>query len=149
MVKLLVGIPLVHSMCESARVASLRPSTCSLQMTTIFFEILQTAVSIPSPSTTPCTVPSGGSLDWIVILKSDRIPLSTLSMLGTHTSFRMTNAFTGGIDPGHLYSASSFDIPRWDGLVNGSQKSPVGVFIVNLVPPGAPLVCFLCSTTPS
>ena len=50
------------------------------------------------------------------------------------------NAFTGEIDPRHLYGMTNFDILRWDGLVNGTQKSTLGMFIASLVLPGAPLV---------
>ena len=35
---------------------------------------------------------------------------------------------------------SNFDILRWDGLVNGTQKSAIGTFLASLVVPGAPLV---------
>ena len=55
----------------------------------------------------------------------------------------LINAFTGEIDPRHLYGLSNFDILRWDGLVNGTQRSSLGAFIANLVVPGAPLVSFL------
>ena len=50
------------------------------------------------------------------------------------------NAFTGEIDPRHLYGMSNFDILRWDGLVNGTHKSALGTFIASLMMPGAPLV---------
>ena len=52
------------------------------------------------------------------------------------------NAFTGKIDPRHLYGMSNFDILRWDGLVNGTQRSTLGTFIASLLLPGAPLVSF-------
>ena len=54
----------------------------------------------------------------------------------------LINAFTGEVDPRHLYGMSNFDVFRWDGLVNGTQKSAVGTFIASLVMPGAPLVIF-------
>ena len=53
------------------------------------------------------------------------------------------NAFTGEIDPRHLYGMSNFDILRWNGMVNGTQKSALGTFIASLMMPGAPLVSFL------
>ena len=53
------------------------------------------------------------------------------------------NALTGKLDPRHLYGMSNFDVLRWDGLVNGTQKSAIGTFIASLVMPGAPLVSFL------
>ena len=52
------------------------------------------------------------------------------------------NAFTGEVDPRHLIGLSNFDVLRWDGLVNGTQRSSLGSFIGNLVVPGAPLVGF-------
>ena len=55
----------------------------------------------------------------------------------------LINAFTGEIDPRHLYGLSNFDVLRLDGLVNGTQRSSLGAFIANLVVPGAPLVSFL------
>ena len=55
----------------------------------------------------------------------------------------LINAFTGETDPRHLYGLSNFNVLRWDGLVNGTQRSSLGAFIVNLVVPGAPLVSFL------
>ena len=53
------------------------------------------------------------------------------------------NAGTGEIDPRHMYGMSNFDILRWNGLVNGTQKSAVGTFIASLLMPGSPLVSFL------
>lgn len=58
------------------------------------------------------------------------------------------NAFTGEIDPRHLYGMSNFDILRWDGLVNGTHKSALGTFIASLMMPGAPLVSSLSCTFP-
>ena len=57
------------------------------------------------------------------------------------------NAFTGQIDPRHLYGMSNFDILRWDGLVNGTQRSAVGTFLASLLIPGSPLVCILLFCT--
>ena len=42
-----------------------------------------------------------------------------------------------------MYGMSNFDILRWDGLVNGTQKSAIGTFIASLLVPGAPLVSFI------
>jgi alpha-1,3-glucan synthase len=58
------------------------------------------------------------------------------------TSNDMINAFTGEYDPRHMYGLSNFDIIRWDGLVNGTQRSALGMFIATLLMPGAPLVGF-------
>ena len=52
------------------------------------------------------------------------------------------NPSTGEIDPRHMYGMSNFDILRWDGLVNGTQRSAIGTFIASLLMPGAPLVSF-------
>ena len=40
---------------------------------------------------------------------------------------------------------SNFDILRWDGLVNRTQKSAIGTFIAGLVVPSAPVVSGLPS----
>ena len=42
-----------------------------------------------------------------------------------------------------MYGMSNFDILRWDGLVNGTQRSALGTFIGSMLLPGAPLVGFL------
>ena len=55
------------------------------------------------------------------------------------------NPGTGQVDPRHMYGMSNFDILRWDGLVNGTQKSAIGTFIASLVMPGSPLVSSLPS----
>ena len=31
-----------------------------------------------------------------------------------------------------MYGMSNFDILRWDGLINGTQKSAIGTFIASL-----------------
>jgi alpha-1,3-glucan synthase len=55
----------------------------------------------------------------------------------------LINPSTGEIDPRHMMGMSNFDILRWDGLVSGTQKSALGIFIASLVMPGSPLVSFL------
>ena len=52
------------------------------------------------------------------------------------------NPFTGEVDPKHLFGLTNFDILRWDGLTNGTQRSALGMFIASLAMPGAPLVSF-------
>ena len=52
------------------------------------------------------------------------------------------NAYTGEVDPRHLFGLTNFDILRWDGLVNGTRRSALGMFIASLAMPGAPLVSF-------
>jgi hypothetical protein len=53
------------------------------------------------------------SLDWIVISKPDMIPVNLVGARNTlFIQNDVINAFTGGIDPGDLYSALNFDIPR-------------------------------------
>lgn len=55
------------------------------------------------------------------------------------------NAFTGEIDPRHMYGTSNFDVFRWNSLNNGTQKSVLGTFIATLLMPGIPLVRVFCS----
>ena len=50
------------------------------------------------------------------------------------------NAYTGKIDPRHMYGTSNFDVFRWNSLSNGTQKSVLGTFIATLLMPGIPLV---------
>lgn len=50
------------------------------------------------------------------------------------------NAETGLLDPRHMYGISNFDVFRWSGLVNGTQKMILGTFINSLLMPGMPLV---------
>ena len=57
--------------------------------------------------------------------------------------FDFINAFTGEIDPRHLYGMSNFNILRWNGMANGMQKSAIGTFIASLLMPGTSLVSFL------
>ena len=59
------------------------------------------------------------------------------------------NADTGEFDPRHMYGMSNFDILRWDGLVDGPQKSALGTFIASLLMPGSPLVSFSPSLCPN
>jgi alpha-1,3-glucan synthase len=113
--------------------------------TSISFERLRSTASIPSPSTTPSTVPSRGSLDWTANLQVGYdIPINFVDAWNTlFVENDFINAFTGEIDPRHMYGLSNFDILRWDGLVNGTQKSTLGTFIASLLLPGAPLVSFI------
>jgi alpha-1,3-glucan synthase len=55
------------------------------------------------------------------------------------------NAFTGEIDPRHMYGTSNFDVFRWNSLNNGTQKSVLGTFIATLLMPGFRL--YVCSLT--
>lgn len=50
------------------------------------------------------------------------------------------NAYTGEIDPRHMYGTSNFDVFRWNSLTNGTQRSVLGTFIATLLMPGIPLV---------
>lgn len=52
----------------------------------------------------------------------------------------LLNAFTGKIDPRHMFGTSNFDIFRWPSLENGTARSVLGTFITNLVMPGIALV---------
>jgi alpha-1,3-glucan synthase len=50
----------------------------------------------------------------------------------------MANAYTGQFDPRHLWGMTNQDVFRWPGLANGTQKHLLGLFIANLMMPGAP-----------
>ncbi|KAF8654127.1 hypothetical protein AX16_003658 [Volvariella volvacea WC 439] len=52
------------------------------------------------------------------------------------------NAFSGEVDPRHMYGTSNFDIFRWPTLENGTQRSVLGTFINTLVMPGIPLLFY-------
>jgi alpha-1,3-glucan synthase len=57
------------------------------------------------------------------------------------------NAATGQVDPRHLYGTTNFDVFRWPGLENGTQRSALATFITTLVMPGIPLVSLLLHVT--
>jgi alpha-1,3-glucan synthase len=50
----------------------------------------------------------------------------------------MTNAYTGEFDPRHLWGMTNQDVFRWPGLANGTQRHLLGLFVANLMMPGAP-----------
>ncbi|KGO69103.1 Glycoside hydrolase, superfamily [Penicillium italicum] len=50
------------------------------------------------------------------------------------------NAFTGELDPRHMYGVSNQDNFRWPTIKNGTSKYLLGLNIVTLVLPGIPLV---------
>lgn len=50
----------------------------------------------------------------------------------------MGNANTGEFDPRHLWGLTNQDVFRWPGLANGTQRHLLGLFIANLMMPGAP-----------
>ncbi|KAF2120385.1 alpha-1,3-glucan synthase [Lophiotrema nucula] len=50
----------------------------------------------------------------------------------------MVNANTGEFDPRHLFGMTNQDVFRWPALANGTQKHLLGLFIANLMMPGAP-----------
>ncbi|KAE8356280.1 hypothetical protein BDV28DRAFT_127311 [Aspergillus coremiiformis] len=50
------------------------------------------------------------------------------------------NAYTGEVDPRHMYGVSNQDNFRWPAIVNGTQKYLLGLFIVTLELPGIPLI---------
>jgi alpha-1,3-glucan synthase len=50
----------------------------------------------------------------------------------------MTNAYTGVFDPRHLWGLTNQDVFRWPALANGTQRHLLGLFIANLMMPGAP-----------
>ncbi|KDQ60792.1 glycosyltransferase family 5 protein [Jaapia argillacea MUCL 33604] len=52
------------------------------------------------------------------------------------------NAATGKVDPRHMFGTSNFDVFRWPGLENGTQRSVLGTFLASLVMPGIPLLYY-------
>jgi alpha-1,3-glucan synthase len=50
----------------------------------------------------------------------------------------MANAYTGEFDPRHLWGMTNQDVFRWPSLANGTQRHLLGLFIANLMMPGAP-----------
>ncbi|CRL31185.1 Glycosyl hydrolase, family 13, catalytic domain [Penicillium camemberti] len=50
------------------------------------------------------------------------------------------NAFTGEIDPRHMYGVSNQDNFRWPALQNGTDKYLLGLYIISLELPGIPLI---------
>lgn len=52
------------------------------------------------------------------------------------------NAFSGNVDPRHMFGTSNFDVFRWPSLENGTQRSVLGTFITSLVMPGIPLLYY-------
>ncbi|KZN91053.1 Cell wall alpha-1,3-glucan synthase PcAgsD [Penicillium chrysogenum] len=50
------------------------------------------------------------------------------------------NAFTGEVDPRHMYGVSNQDNFRWPAVQNGTDKYLLGLYIISLELPGIPLV---------
>ncbi|CAI7584674.1 unnamed protein product [Penicillium manginii] len=50
------------------------------------------------------------------------------------------NAFTGELDPRHMYGVSNQDNFRWPSIKNGTDKYLLGLYIVTLELPGIPLI---------
>ncbi|KAJ5199138.1 Glycoside hydrolase superfamily [Penicillium cf. griseofulvum] len=50
------------------------------------------------------------------------------------------NAFTGEVDPRHMYGVSNQDNFRWPALHNGTDKYLLGLYIISLELPGIPLI---------
>jgi len=50
----------------------------------------------------------------------------------------MINANTGKFDPRHMYGVTNQDVFRWPGIVNGTQKQLLGMFLTTLLLPGIP-----------
>lgn len=50
------------------------------------------------------------------------------------------NANTGQFDPRHMYGTANQDVFRWPGLVNGTHKQMLGLFITTLHLPGIPIL---------
>ncbi|KAF2641815.1 alpha-1,3-glucan synthase [Massarina eburnea CBS 473.64] len=49
-----------------------------------------------------------------------------------------TNANTGEFDPRHLWGMTNQDVFRWPGLTDGTSRHLLGLFLANLMMPGAP-----------
>ncbi|KAF8306355.1 glycoside hydrolase family 13 and glycosyltransferase family 5 protein [Clavulina sp. PMI_390] len=52
------------------------------------------------------------------------------------------NPNTGVLDPKHMFGTSNFDVFRWPGLINGTQRQALGTFISTVMMPGMPLVYY-------
>lgn len=50
----------------------------------------------------------------------------------------MSNAYTGEFDPRHLWGMTNQDVFRWPALANGTERHLLGLFIANIMMPGAP-----------
>ncbi|KAJ5645806.1 hypothetical protein N7490_002178 [Penicillium lividum] len=50
------------------------------------------------------------------------------------------NAFTGELDPRHMYGVSNQDNFRWPAIKNGTNKYLLGLNVITLVLPGIPLI---------
>lgn len=50
------------------------------------------------------------------------------------------NAFTGELDPRHMYGVSNQDNFRWPAVQNGTERYLLGLYIVSLELPGVPLI---------
>lgn len=50
------------------------------------------------------------------------------------------NAFTGELDPRHMYGVSNQDNFRWPAIQNGTDKYILGLYIISLELPGIPLI---------
>jgi alpha-1,3-glucan synthase len=50
------------------------------------------------------------------------------------------NAFTGELDPRHMYGVSNQDNFRWPAVQNGTDKYLLGLYIISLELPGVPLI---------
>lgn len=50
------------------------------------------------------------------------------------------NAFTGEIDPRHMFGVSNQDNFRWPAIRNGTERYMLGLYIVTLELPGIPLI---------
>lgn len=52
----------------------------------------------------------------------------------------LVNANTGEFDPRHMFGVTNHDVFRWPGIVNGTEKMLLGLFITTLHMPGIPLL---------
>ncbi|RAL13908.1 alpha-1,3-glucan synthase [Aspergillus homomorphus CBS 101889] len=52
----------------------------------------------------------------------------------------MVNPNTGKFDPRHLFGVTNQDVFRWPGIMNGTHKQNLGMYIVSLLMPGIPIL---------
>jgi alpha-1,3-glucan synthase len=52
----------------------------------------------------------------------------------------LRNAYSKAFDPRHMYSASNHDVLRWPGMINGTERQLLGVFLSTIAMPGIPMI---------
>ena len=54
----------------------------------------------------------------------------------------MTNANTGEFDPRHMLGVTNQDVFRWPGIINGTEKNLLGLYVATLLVPGIPTLAW-------